>query len=101
MRFKEEFGTWQLDDLPGCSQVCVSHSAFVLPHQRGNGWGTIYHEARLNQMHDLHYDYAVATTSAGNEMQNSILRKAGWTILDRFHSRKTQHEVLLWGRKIG
>lgn len=98
MRYSAAFGTWQLDDLPGCSQVCVSHSAFVLPEKRNKGHGTEYHQQRLEQIRDLKYDYAVATVDALNVRQVKILKEAGWSELNTFTSSKTGHTVILFGR---
>lgn len=98
MRYSSVSGTWELDNLPGCTQVCVSHSAFVLPELRGTGHGKADHEERLEQISELKYNYALATTDSRNERQNNILIKNGWRELDRFMSSKTQHNVIIWGR---
>ena len=100
MRFSGKYGTWQLDDLPGCSQVCVSHSAFVLPDKRREGFGTAYHQERLRQIADLKYDCAIATVADGNEYQKRILTEARWTCVHKFKSRKTGHYVGIWVKDI-
>ena len=100
MRYSDEFGCWQLDDLPGCSQICVSHSAFVLPDARSKGYGDKYHKQRLQQMKDLHYECAIATVREGNVHQEMILNNNGWDKIHSITSKKTGNKVGIWIRNI-
>lgn len=100
MRYKSDEGTWQLDDLPGCSQVCVSHSAFVLPHLQGKGHGTKDHEFRLIQMKELLYDVALATVNLNNKRQVHIMERNGWKLVHTFASSKTQNSVGIYIKDI-
>lgn len=100
MRYSDQFGCWQLDDLPGCSQVCVSHSAFVLPSHRDKGFGDQYHKQRLQQIKDLKYDSAIATVDEENHRQIKILTNNGWSRVHVFESSKTKHKVGLWVKDV-
>lgn len=96
MRFANAVGTCQIDDLPGCSQIAVSHSVFVLPHLRRQGHGTNNHALRLERMKNLNYDAAVCTVASGNAIEKSHLTKFGWKFLYSFKSSKTGSVVELW-----
>lgn len=87
----------ELDSLPGCSQVVVSHSVFTPAEYRGHGLG---HLAARNRQEfvfgELGYDMMICTVDASNEVQQSILKKMGWTFMRGFDSRKTGHRVEMW-----
>lgn len=100
MRFSNKYGSCEISDLPGCDQIGVSHSAFILPEYRHKGWGSVNHLARLYRMSDMHYDAALCTTKSDNIPQIRILAKNGWKRLYTFHSRKTGSSVILWLRDL-
>jgi hypothetical protein len=100
MRFGSQYGTWQLDNLPGCDQICVSHSAFVLNEKKAQGFGDAYHKQRLAQMRNLLYDGAVATVRDGNIAQEKIMTTNGWNKVFTFLSKKTQNTVSLWVKQL-
>lgn len=100
MRFSNEYGSCEISDLPGCDQIAVSHSAFILPELRHKGYGSYNHLARLHRMHDMHYDLALCTTRADNLPQIRILAKNGWKRLYSFNSKKTGSHVILWVRDL-
>lgn len=88
----------EISSLPGCSQVAVFHSAFVLPQHRDNGVGHKAHVARLEAAQDALYNYALCTVDAENATQIAILNREGWIQLDWFISDKTGHRVWIYGR---
>ena len=96
MRYGTLHGSFQLTDLPGCSQVCVSHGAFV--RERGKGHGSIDHKQHLKLAKQLGYNYILCTVEVSNDVQRLILRKNRWRFITEFYSNKTQHYVELWGR---
>lgn len=91
----------ELDSLPGCSQIVVSHAAFVPKEKRGEGLGDIVHKRRLNQMAALGYDAALCSCTSSNEAQKKILLKNGWTNVWSFDSSKTGNTVLIWMKNLG
>ena len=59
----------EIDSLPGCTQVGVSHSVFCPPENRNKGRGTEANKRRLVFMkHDYGYDYAVCTVDLNNHV---------------------------------
>lgn len=90
-------GIGEIDNLPGCSQVAVFHSAFVLPEYRNKGEGFQAHVERLETAIRLGYDYAICTVQQGNTAQEKILHDNGWEEIGLFFSRKTGHYVTIYG----
>lgn len=88
----------EIDDLPGCSQIAVSHSVFAL--KKGAGQGRQANEQRLNIMAELGYDYTLCTSNLTNGPQRTILESNGWTLLASFTSSKTGNLVGVWGRHV-
>lgn len=100
MRFNHFNVIGEVDTLPGCSQVCVSHGVFVPVGLRGEGLGREAHAARLNNMRALGYDYGLCTVRSDNVPQLAIMDKANWVWLSSFHSSKTDADVRLYGRRL-
>lgn len=88
--------TAEVTPLPGCAQVAVIHSAFVIPEKRGQGVGQEAHRQRLSRIADDLYDLVVCTVDEANAAQVRILVKNGWRRATVFKSSKTGHIVGLW-----
>ena len=81
MRFNTEYGAYEIDSVPGQSQIAHCHSLVVKQEMRGKGFG---HKLKLHQMKklsELCYDFATCTTDSTNEKQRAVLEKAGWSLL--------------------
>jgi ribosomal protein S18 acetylase RimI-like enzyme len=103
MRVANHDGTafCEIDSLPGCSQIAVSHSAFVKPEARGQGVGKDFHHERLRLMEkNLGYDYAICTVDMSNTPQIKILAAENWLFLGSFRSSKTGHFVGIYGKPL-
>ncbi len=100
MRFHEGVQYYELTNLPGSSQVVVSHDLFIAPESRRKGlsYEAGYH--RVSHMKQLGYDYAICTVNAANEPELKQLTANGWMLLDQFFSSKTEHTVQLWGKAL-
>jgi hypothetical protein len=98
MRFSTHGVHGEISTLPGCTQVAVSHSVFST--ERGLGNGKKANKVRQQFMVDHGYDYALCTVDAANEAQRCIMLANGWRHLDTFHSSKTNHTVLLYGKTL-
>ncbi len=88
----------ELDSLPGCSQVVVSHAVFktgILP-----GEGKAAHAERLAQMRALGWDYALCTVNIENKAQLAIMKRFQWKRLDGFTSDKTGNAIDLYGKQL-
>ena len=93
-------GSYQLDDLPGCTQVVVSHAVSIRKPFRGSGNGKRAHLDRLDAIGEYGYDYAIWTVEDNNEAQKMKLADTGWHLLDQFDSTKTGNTVNIYGRRI-
>lgn len=86
----------EIDSLPGCSQIAVSHSVFNAG-ERGQGIGKFANKKRKDiAFNQLGYDLMLCTVNVGNYAQLQVLRANGWYRLHIFKSRKTGHDVELW-----
>jgi len=91
----------EIDSLPGCSQIGVSHSVFCPPELRNEHRATEANKRRLTFMKvDYGYDYALCTVDLENRHQIKILASNGWRQLSSFISTKTGHSVGLFGRDL-
>jgi RimJ/RimL family protein N-acetyltransferase len=88
-----------IDDLPGCTQVAVSHGVYVPKDKRGQGLGFGAQLKRQKMCFDeLGYDMMLCTVDSENRPQQKILLNTGWKWLTWFKSRKTGHIVDLYAR---
>jgi len=90
----------ELDSLPGCSQIVVSHAVFSVSPFKGQGAGKKAHAERLAHMRSLGWDYALCTVNMENKAQLAILNRFNWKNLDTFHSDKTGNYVGVFGKKL-
>lgn len=91
----------EIDNLPGCSQIGVSHSVFVPPELRNKGRGKEANKRRLTSMKvDYGYDYALCTADMNNAPQIKILAANNWNFLGSFKSSKTGHFVGIYGKSL-
>lgn len=97
-RFATPFGAFEIDSLPGQSQVAVCHS-FVVPEAfRNKGYGHRLKGQQEIELDAQHYDFALCTVAAGNERQKRVLTKAGWRFLADFRNRRSCETTELWCR---
>ena len=89
----------EIDTLPGCSQVGVSHSVYCPEALRGKGIASEANKRRTVFMKmDYGYDYALCTVDLANLPQIKIMQVNGWRRLDAFTSSRTGHLVGLFGK---
>ena len=100
MRISEKMQAFELDSLPGCSQVAVSHGMFIRSEYRGEGNAKECMAYRLDTAIDLGYDYVICTVDMDNTPQVKTLNSTGWTCLDTFVSERTGHAVALYGKHL-
>lgn len=99
MRISYKWGAaiGHLDNLPGCSQVGVSHGAFVQPSERGKGVGQMAHTARLRMAEEsLSYDCLICTVNMDNKAELAILAKNDWRRATVFTSSNSGHKIGLF-----
>lgn len=91
----------EIDSLPGCTQVVVTHAVFMPKHLRSLGEGTRIGQIRDQYLHgSLGYDYALCTVAGGNDVEKKCLIRRGYKKLDNFMSTKTDHAVEIWGKSL-
>ena len=100
MRITFEGVHGEIDSLPGCSQIAVSHAVFLPEAQRNKGLGRAAHEQRLLWMTLQGYDVALCTIDSKNLTQRNILLTSGWRNVWSFVSQKTGHQVLVYMRNL-
>jgi RimJ/RimL family protein N-acetyltransferase len=96
VRFANCFGACELDSIPGCSQLAISHGVFIRESMRGQRLGYANHNLRLERARNLHYDCVMATVDAANEKEKRNLKEMGWSCLHNFKNSKTGHTVEIW-----
>jgi L-amino acid N-acyltransferase YncA len=99
-RFSNEFGYFDLNQFPCCSQIAVSNHATVFEKHRGKGHGHKNHNLRIERAKILGFDYLMCTVKASNAAQLSIMKKGGFRELDRFYNSESEHEVIIFGKKL-
>ena len=100
MRFANVYGSCQIDDLPGCSQIAVSHSVFILPQYRSQHHGSDNYVLRQRRIREMLYDCAICTVVSTNIREQKILINNGWKKVHSFSSRKTENSVDIWVKDI-
>ena len=97
-RHSNHYGAFEIDSLPGQSQVAVCH-AFVVPEdRRGQGHGHQLKHLQEIELDLQHYDFAICTVAAVNYRQKRILAKAGWQRIAAFRNRRSCETTEMWAR---
>lgn len=96
-RYATEHGAYEIDSVPGQSQIAHCHSLYVKREHRGKGHGHSLKAHQMNTLRELGYDYATCTTDSGNDRQRAILEQAGWQLLGNITNTKTGGITQLWG----
>lgn len=100
MRFANTQGFYELNEMPGCSQIVVSNNAFIHHVHRGRGCGKKQHRERVIHAHDMGFDFMIATVVSTNAIGKHIMASHGWSKMNQFRSTKTGHIVEIWGRHL-
>lgn len=98
-RYSNIFGAFEIDSMPGQSQVAVCHSFVVPEENRGKGYGHTLKAYQDAEIGIQHYDFAICTVASQNARQKRILTVAGWRHLTSFRNRRTCETTELWGRE--
>ena len=100
MRYANKYGVCELSSMPGCTQTVISHSMFIYPKYRKQGFGSINMQLRIDRCKQLGYDYMICTVAKNNIAQQKLLNKFNFKELDAFKSNKTSNNVSFYGKKI-
>lgn len=96
-RYATEHGVYEIDSIPGQSQIAHCHSLHIKREHRGKGYGHALKAHQMRTLIELGYNYATCTTDASNAIQRHILEKAGWRLLQNIPNNKTGSTTQLWG----
>lgn len=96
-RYATPYGAYEIDSVPGQSQIAHCHSLFVKREHRGKGHGTALKAHQMNVLRELGYNYATCTIDAQNDRQRAVLEKAGWVHLSNISNSRTDGITQLWG----
>jgi len=97
-RYANPFGAFEIDSLPGQSQVAVCHSFVVPEDKRGRGYAHALKSFQEIELDINHYDLAICTVSANNAAQKRVLSAAGWRYLTHFRNCRSSETTELWCR---
>lgn len=99
-RYATSDGAFELDSMPGQSQVAVCHSFMIRDDARGVGKA---HQLKAFQKKVLQchqYDFAICSISAGNAAQRRVLETAGWKKLSEFRNKRSCETTEIWGNQV-
>lgn len=96
-RHSTDAGAFEIDSLPGQSQVAVCHSFFVRDDVRGQGNGHALKARQADELRLGNYDFAICTVAGGNTAQKRVLERAGWKKLAQFNNRRSCETTEVWG----
>lgn len=97
-RYSNAFGAFEIDSLPGQSQVAVCHAFMVPENMRGQGRSHELKSLQEIELDILYYDFAICTVATANLRQKAVLKKAGWRYLASFKNRRLAEITELWCR---
>lgn len=98
MRHSLNYGTFEIDSLPGNSQIAMCHHFLVRKEFRGKGLGHDLKKWQDEVLNRYHYGYAIATVAAHNTAQIKCMEASGWKLLDEFHNDRHGEFTTIWGK---
>lgn len=93
-------GSYEIDELPGCKRVGVSHKLQILIEFQKRGYGYKAMADRLDKARELGYKVLLATVVNSNKAQQKILRKFKWKEVTTWFNPTTGNDVTLWVRNL-
>jgi hypothetical protein len=95
-----EVTTFILQQMSGCSGICISNKVAISDAYRGNGYGVLFCELREAIAVKLRYAVIMCTVVLGNHPQQKIMKKRGWEITGSFLNLKTGNQVSIYMKKL-
>jgi hypothetical protein len=88
---------FQLEHMPGCGGILMSHGTWVGHRDRGKGIGTLMQEMKMWLASKLEAGMLLATVIVGNKPEEAILGKHGWKqVGPTFRNVHTGNNVQMW-----
>jgi len=89
--------SFDLEHMPGCGGILLSHKTWVGHSERGKGIGTLMQEMKMWIASKLEAGMLLATVVVGNEAEEAILGKHGWKqVGPAFRNVHTENNVQMW-----
>jgi len=100
LTYDETIFTFKLIEMPGCCAYLISTGTYVGRKYGGKGVAQFLQKLKYEMAKDSHYPYLIATTVKNNEIENHILRKFNWELVDEITNSRTKNIVLFWKKEI-
>jgi len=91
---------FSLKNLAGCCGAVISWESYVEKEWRGQGLGQLMQEMKVYLAEKLRVGLLLATVVQGNEAEERLLRKSGWTPSSPFANPKTNNQIQVWQKVI-
>lgn len=91
---------WNLDPMPGCARVAISHGFQVYPQFRGTGWASVSMKERLKKAKELGFQMILATVGDNNRPEEFCLRHHGWQQFGYLFNPNTGNTVYCWKKDL-
>ncbi len=92
------YAGFTLEQQPECCGVMVSTQTFVIKERRDQGIGTAMMNLKEAIAKEFGYKLLTATVVEGNEAEQKILKKFGWTKHLTFKNDRTTNDVSFWSK---
>lgn len=93
-------GHFDLEPMPRCPKVAISHSLEINSEHRGKGFGRLAMEQRLQLAKSLGFQVIICTVREGNTAQERIMSRFNFRRITFFDNPTTDHRVGLWYKNI-
>jgi hypothetical protein len=87
---------FELSALPGCGGILVSHNSWVGYEYRGTGIGSLMQDMKRWVAEQIEVRKLIATVVQGNNPEEQLLLKHGWTRGLPFWNPHTSNHVVEW-----
>lgn len=99
-RYRSQYGYYEFNTFPGCSQLIVSNHAYIQKEQRGKGFGQEQQRIKLDIAAMLGYNCIICTVKADNAVEKHILQSNKWKHVHTFFNTETEHNIEIWVRDL-
>lgn len=99
-RFYDDVCYFYLREMPGCCGILVSYHMYVYPKYKKMGIAWVLQDVKEKIARNNGYTIIMCTTRLDNEIENHILEKSGWKIVDSLQNRRTLNHVLIWKKEV-
>ena len=91
----EMIAQFSLAPFPGCCGLCISTGAYVVPHMRRKGLGTLLNLLRIHLATEFGYGLLIATSKETNVPQSNIFFANNWEAVQQFINPRTGNHLVV------